>query len=50
VDGFFLEVHDNPDRALSDSSTQLDIATLPEVIRSILAITRAAANAPTIGR
>jgi 2-dehydro-3-deoxyphosphooctonate aldolase (KDO 8-P synthase) len=38
VDGFFLEVHDNPDRALSDSSTQLDIATLPEVIRSILAI------------
>ncbi len=50
VDGFFLEVHDDPDRALSDSSTQLDIATLPEVIRSILAITRAAANTPTIGR
>jgi 2-dehydro-3-deoxyphosphooctonate aldolase (KDO 8-P synthase) len=50
VDGFFLEVHDDPERALSDSSTQLDIATLPEVIRSILAITRAAANAPTIGR
>ena len=50
VDGFFLEVHDDPDRALSDSSTQLDIATLPDVIRSILAITRAAANAPTIGR
>ena len=49
VDGFFLEVHDDPDRALSDSSTQLDIATLPDVIRSILAITRAAANAPTIG-
>ena len=23
VDGFFLEVHDDPDRALSDSSTQL---------------------------
>ncbi len=50
VDGFFLEVHDDPDRALSDSSTQLDIATLPEIIRSILAITRAAVNAPTIGR
>ncbi|HEY3124699.1 MAG TPA: 3-deoxy-8-phosphooctulonate synthase, partial [Thermoanaerobaculia bacterium] len=38
VDGFFLEVHDDPDRALSDSSTQLDIATLPDLIRSILAI------------
>ncbi len=42
VDGFFLEVHDDPDRALSDSSTQLDIATLPDVIRSILAIVAAA--------
>jgi 2-dehydro-3-deoxyphosphooctonate aldolase (KDO 8-P synthase) len=42
VDGFFLEVHDDPDRALSDSSTLLDIATLPEVIRSILAIVAAA--------
>ncbi|HSE64116.1 MAG TPA: 3-deoxy-8-phosphooctulonate synthase, partial [Thermoanaerobaculia bacterium] len=29
VDGFFLEVHDDPDRALSDSSTQLDVETLP---------------------
>jgi 2-dehydro-3-deoxyphosphooctonate aldolase (KDO 8-P synthase) len=42
VDGFFLEVHDDPDRALSDSSTQLDIATLPDLIRSILAIVAAA--------
>jgi 2-dehydro-3-deoxyphosphooctonate aldolase (KDO 8-P synthase) len=42
VDGFFLEVHDDPDRALSDSSTQLDIATLPDVIRSILAVVAAA--------
>ncbi len=39
VDGFFLEVHDNPDRALSDASTQLDVAELPEIIRSVLAIT-----------
>src|SRR5207244_8345426 len=38
VDGFFLEVHDDPDRALSDSSTQLDVAAVPELIRSILAI------------
>jgi 2-dehydro-3-deoxyphosphooctonate aldolase (KDO 8-P synthase) len=38
VDGFFMEVHDHPDRALSDSSTQLDIAIVPELIRSLLAI------------
>jgi 2-dehydro-3-deoxyphosphooctonate aldolase (KDO 8-P synthase) len=42
VDGFFLEVHDDPDRALSDSSTQLDIAALPGLIRSVLAIAAAA--------
>jgi 2-dehydro-3-deoxyphosphooctonate aldolase (KDO 8-P synthase) len=38
VDGFFLEVHDNPDHALSDSSTQLDVATLADLIRSVTAI------------
>ena len=38
VDGFFLEVHDDPDRALSDRSTQLDVRTLPDVIRSLTAI------------
>ena len=38
VDGFFLEVHDDPDRALSDSSTQLDVETLPGLIRSLVAI------------
>ena len=42
VDGFFLEVHDDPDRALSDSSTQLDVAALPGLIRSVLAIAAAA--------
>jgi 2-dehydro-3-deoxyphosphooctonate aldolase (KDO 8-P synthase) len=38
VDGFFLEVHNDPDRALSDSSTQLDVETLPGLIRSLVAI------------
>ncbi len=38
VDGFFLEVHDNPDAALSDRSTQLDVGTVPDLIRSILAL------------
>lgn len=38
VDGFFLEVHDDPDRALSDRATQLDVATLADLIRSLSAI------------
>lgn len=38
VDGFFLEVHDHPDRALSDASTQLDVAVVPALIRSVLEI------------
>jgi 2-dehydro-3-deoxyphosphooctonate aldolase (KDO 8-P synthase) len=38
VDGFFLEVHDHPDRALSDSSTQLDVATVADLIRAVTAI------------
>jgi 2-dehydro-3-deoxyphosphooctonate aldolase (KDO 8-P synthase) len=44
VDGFFLEVHDDPDHALSDHSTQLDVATLPNLIRSILSIVAAVKN------
>jgi 2-dehydro-3-deoxyphosphooctonate aldolase (KDO 8-P synthase) len=38
VDGFFLEVHDDPDHALSDSSTQLDVESLPALIWSLTAI------------
>lgn len=38
VDGFFLEVHDDPDHALSDASTQLDVELLPDLIRSLTAI------------
>ncbi|MEX0880004.1 MAG: 3-deoxy-8-phosphooctulonate synthase [Thermoanaerobaculia bacterium] len=38
VDGFFLEVHDDPDRALSDRSTQLDVKIVPELLRSLLRI------------
>jgi 2-dehydro-3-deoxyphosphooctonate aldolase (KDO 8-P synthase) len=38
VDGFFLEVHDNPDRALSDSSTQLDLSIVPDLLRSVIQI------------
>jgi 2-dehydro-3-deoxyphosphooctonate aldolase (KDO 8-P synthase) len=42
VDGFFLEVHDDPDRALSDASTQLDVRTLAGLIRSLTAVREAA--------
>jgi 2-dehydro-3-deoxyphosphooctonate aldolase (KDO 8-P synthase) len=38
VDGFFLEVHDDPDRALSDRTTQLPIDTLADLIRQLLAV------------
>jgi 2-dehydro-3-deoxyphosphooctonate aldolase (KDO 8-P synthase) len=38
VDGFFLEVHDNPDQALSDSSTQLDVSIVPDLRRSLIRI------------
>ena len=41
VDGFFLEVHDDPDRALSDKATQLDVETVPALLRSLLIIAKA---------
>lgn len=40
VDGFFLEVHDAPDRALSDRSTQLDVSGVAALIRSVLELSR----------
>jgi 2-dehydro-3-deoxyphosphooctonate aldolase (KDO 8-P synthase) len=44
VDGFFMEVHDNPDKALSDRTTQLDVETARKVIREILAVRNALAE------
>jgi 2-dehydro-3-deoxyphosphooctonate aldolase (KDO 8-P synthase) len=44
VDGFFLEVHDDPDRALSDRATQLDVRILPGLLRSLLSLAREAAR------
>ena len=40
VHGFFLEIHDDPERALSDASTQLDVKILPGLIRELLAISK----------
>ena len=45
VDGFFLEVHDDPDRALSDRATQLDVRDVPELLRALIGLTRGAGSA-----
>lgn len=41
VDGFFMEVHDNPTAALSDRSTQVNLETARTIIREVLAIREA---------
>ncbi|MDX1584525.1 MAG: 3-deoxy-8-phosphooctulonate synthase [Thermoanaerobaculia bacterium] len=41
VDGFFMEIHDDPSQALSDKTTQLDIPTARGVIEDILKIREA---------
>lgn len=38
VDGFFMEVHDDPGKAMSDRTTQLDVETARTIVREILAI------------
>ena len=40
VDGFFLEIHDDPEHARSDASTQLDVKILPRLIREVLDISQ----------
>ncbi len=42
VDGVFLEVHPDPDRALSDGPNSLPLAELEPLLRTLLAIRRAA--------
>jgi 2-dehydro-3-deoxyphosphooctonate aldolase (KDO 8-P synthase) len=44
VDGFFLEVHDDPERALSDRSTQLDVRIVPDLLRSLMQIWKLTAD------
>ena len=41
VDGLFLEVHDEPDKALSDGPNMLSLSSLPSLLRDLLAIARA---------
>ncbi len=44
VDGFFMEVHDNPAHAKSDRATQLDVESARRTIREILAVQKALAD------
>ena len=41
IDGLFLECHDDPDNAFSDGPNNLDLRTLPGLLRDVLAIRRA---------
>jgi 2-dehydro-3-deoxyphosphooctonate aldolase (KDO 8-P synthase) len=41
VDAVFLEVHEDPSRALSDGATSLSLADLPALLRQLVAIDRA---------
>jgi 2-dehydro-3-deoxyphosphooctonate aldolase (KDO 8-P synthase) len=38
VDGFFLEVHENPSKALSDGPNMLELKKFPDLIKDILQI------------
>ena len=37
-DGVFMEVHENPERALSDGPNQLPLKNLPKVLRVLKAV------------
>jgi 2-dehydro-3-deoxyphosphooctonate aldolase (KDO 8-P synthase) len=38
IDGIFLEVHPDPDRALCDGPNMLPLADLPELLRQVTGI------------
>ena len=39
-DGLFLEVHENPEKALSDAATMLSIEALPNLLDQVLEVHR----------
>ena len=45
IDGLFFEVHEDPDRALSDGPNSLPLGELPELLQRLLAIDAAARGA-----
>ena len=48
VDALFLEVHDDPDHALSDGPNMVPLASLPDLLRQVSAIDRARRAAPKV--
>ena len=40
VDGFFMEVHDNPAKALSDGPNALELSLLPPLLKQLVALRR----------
>ena len=48
ISGLFLEVHEDPDKALSDGSNAVALGQLPVLLDSVIAIhtARLASNAP----
>jgi 2-dehydro-3-deoxyphosphooctonate aldolase (KDO 8-P synthase) len=45
VDGVFLEVHENPDQALSDGANSLALADLPAVLDQLSRVHEACTQA-----
>jgi 2-dehydro-3-deoxyphosphooctonate aldolase (KDO 8-P synthase) len=50
VDGLFLEIHPDPDRALSDGPNSLHLADVEPLLRTLLAIRAAAGEEATDGK
>ncbi|MGE9266928.1 MAG: 3-deoxy-8-phosphooctulonate synthase, partial [Verrucomicrobiales bacterium] len=42
VDGVFMEVHENPEKALSDGPNQIPLAQIESVLKTLLAVHQAA--------
>ena len=38
IDGLFLEVHPDPDKAISDAANQLRLCDIKDLLRQVLAI------------
>ncbi len=50
VDGFYIEVHEQPEKALSDSATQLPLSDLSELLKELLRIHEASGQSKEAAR
>lgn len=48
VDALFMEVHDDPDQALSDGPNMVPLASLPALLRQVLAVDAARRRGPPL--